>query len=101
MDVRALGLTASSAESAGSIGFLLVFLLTFVSPAFVPVKSMPAVLQVFANLNPFTIVVDATRSLFLGVPAGNANWAAIAWSVGLVALFAPIAVARYRRVVTT
>jgi ABC-2 type transport system permease protein/oleandomycin transport system permease protein len=96
-----MGLTASSAESAGSVGFLLVFPLTFVSSAFVPVDSMPALLQVFAKANPFTIVVDATRALFLGTPAGNSIWGALAWSLGLVAVFAPIAVARYRRIVTT
>src|SRR3981081_4455454 len=84
-----MGLTASSAESAGSVGFLLVFPLTFVSSAFVPVDSMPALLQVFANVNPFTIVVDATRALFLGTPAGNSIWGAVAWSLGLVAVFAP------------
>ena len=94
-----MGLIASSAESAGSVGFLLVFPLTFVSSAFVPVDSMPALLQVFAKANPFTIVVDATRALFLGTPAGNSIWGALAWSLGLVAVFAPIAVARYRRIV--
>jgi ABC-2 type transport system permease protein/oleandomycin transport system permease protein len=96
-----MGLTASSAESAGSVGFLIVFPLTFVSSAFVPVDSMPALLQVFAKANPFTIVVDATRSLFLGTPAGNSIWAALAWSLGLIAVFAPVAVARYRRIVTS
>ncbi len=96
-----MGLLASSAESAGSIGFLIVFPLTFVSSAFVPVQSMPSLLQTFAQANPFTIVVDATRALFLGTTAGNSVWAAVAWSLGLIAVFAPIAVARYRRVVGT
>jgi ABC-2 type transport system permease protein/oleandomycin transport system permease protein len=93
-----MGLISSSPESAGSIGFLIVFPLTFVSSAFVPVESMPPALQTFAEVNPFTIVVDAVRALWLGVPAGNSIWAAVAWSVGLIALFAPLAVARYVRV---
>jgi len=96
-----MGLLASSAESAGSIGFLIVFPLTFVSSAFVLVQSMPSLLQTFAQANPFTIVVDASRALFLGTAAGNSVWAAVAWSLGLIAVFAPIAVARYRRVVGT
>jgi ABC-2 type transport system permease protein/oleandomycin transport system permease protein len=95
-----MGLGASSPESAGSIGFLVVFPLTFISSAFVPVDSMPAPLQAFAEVNPFTIVVDAVRSLFLGIPAGNSIWLAVVWSVGLIAVFAPLAVARYRRVAT-
>jgi ABC-2 type transport system permease protein len=96
-----MGLSASSAESAGSIGFLLVFPLTFVSSAFVPVDSMPGVLQVFAHINPITIVVDATRALFLGTPAGSSVWGALAWSLGLIAIFAPVSVWRYRRVVSS
>lgn len=95
-----MGLSASSAESAGSVGFLIVFPLTFVSSAFVPVNSMAAPLQAFARVNPFTIVVDATRSLFLGTPPGNSIWASLAWSIGLIAVFAPVAVARYRRIVS-
>jgi ABC-type polysaccharide/polyol phosphate export permease len=62
---------------------------------------MPTLLQIFAKANPFTIVVDATRALFLGTPAGNSIWGALAWSLGLVIVFAPIAVARYRRIVTS
>jgi ABC transporter DrrB family efflux protein len=92
-----MGLSASSPESAGAVGFLIVFPLTFVSSAFVPVESMPAPLQAFAEINPFTKVVDAVRSLFLDVPAGNSIWAGFAWSLGLIALFAPVAVWRYRR----
>ncbi len=95
-----MGLGASSPESAGSVGFIVVFPLTFVSSAFVPVDSMPEPLQVFADINPFTIVVDAARSLFLGTPAGNSIWLALAWSIGLIAVFAPLAVRKYRRVAT-
>ncbi len=54
----------------------------------------------FAEVNPFTIVVDAVRSLWLGAPAGNDVWGAFAWSLGLIAVFAPLAVSRYRRVST-
>jgi ABC transporter DrrB family efflux protein len=92
-----LGMLVSSAEAANSVGFIAVFPLTFISSAFVPVNSMPSVLRTFAEVNPFTIIVDAMRSLWLGVPAGNNVWEAIAWSLGIIAIFAPLAVARYRR----
>jgi ABC transporter DrrB family efflux protein len=92
-----LGLIASSPESANSIGFLAVFPLTFISSAFVPVDSMPAGLQWFAEINPFTVVVDAMRALWVGAPAGNYVWGAFVWSFVILAIFAPLAVARYRR----
>jgi ABC transporter DrrB family efflux protein len=94
-----VGLTSSSPEAAQSLGFIVIFPLTFVSSAFVPVESMPAALQAFAEVNPFTIVVDAMRSLFLGVPAGNNVWGAVAWSLGITAVFATLSVRRYKRAV--
>ena len=92
-----VGLLTSSPESANSVAFIAVFPLTFISSAFVPVNSMPAVLKAFAKVNPFTIVVDALRHLWLGAPAGNSVWGAVVWSIVIIALFSPIAVARYRR----
>jgi ABC transporter DrrB family efflux protein len=92
-----VGLLVSSPESANSAGFIAVFPLTFISSAFVPVPSMPSVLRAFANVNPFTIVVDAMRHLWIGQPAHNYVWGAVAWSLVIVAVFAPLAVARYRR----
>jgi ABC-2 type transport system permease protein/oleandomycin transport system permease protein len=91
-----LGMLVSSAEAANSVGFIAVFPLTFISSAFVPVKSMPGVLRAFANVNPFTITVDAMRALWDGAPAGNYIWGAVVWSIGIIAVFAPLAVARYR-----
>jgi ABC-2 type transport system permease protein/oleandomycin transport system permease protein len=92
-----LGMLVSTPEAANSVGFIAVFPLTFISSAFVPVQSMPEVLRGFAEVNPFTVTVDAMRSLWLGAPAQNNVWGAIAWSLAIVALFAPLAVARYRR----
>ena len=86
-----------SPEAANSVGFIAVFPLTFISSAFVPVGSMPEPLKAFATVNPFTIVVDAMRSLWIGAPAGNNVWGAVVWSLVILAVFAPLAVARYRR----
>ena len=95
-----LGLTASSAEAAQALGFIAVFPLTFASSAFVPTESMPDWLEAFANANPFTTVVDAIRALWLGAPAHSDVWVAVLWSLGLIAVFATLSVARYRRAVT-
>ena len=64
-----MGMVASSPESAQSVGFLAIFPLTFASSAFVPTDTMPTWLQKFADINPFTIVVNAVRALWLDAPA--------------------------------
>jgi ABC transporter DrrB family efflux protein len=94
-----VGLTASSPESSQAFGFILIFPLSFISSAFVPVDSMPGVLQAFAEVNPFTVTVDAMRALFLGAPAGNSIWGAVLWSIGIAVVFAFLSVRRYKRAV--
>lgn len=92
-----IGLSSSSPEASQSVGFILIFPLTFVSSAFVPVDSMPSALQAFAEVNPFTTTVEAMRALFLGTPAGNDVWAAVLWSIGIAVFFAVLSVHRYKR----
>jgi ABC-2 type transport system permease protein/oleandomycin transport system permease protein len=94
-----IGLTSSSPEAAQSLGFILIFPLTFISSAFVPPETMPAALQWFAEWNPFSITVNAIRALFIGDPAGNTVWGAIAWSIGIATVFAILAVTKYKRAV--
>jgi ABC transporter DrrB family efflux protein len=95
-----IGLSSSSPEASNAYGFTILFPVTFVSSAFVPVGSMPAWLQPIAENNPFTTMVDAARALFLGTPAGNDVWLAVAWTVVIIAVFAPLSAWRYSRVVT-
>ena len=92
-----IGLSSSSPEASQSFGFLLIFPLTFVSSAFVPVEAMPGAVQAFAEVNPFTPTVNAMRALFLGAPAGNTIWGAVLWSIGIAVVFAFLSVARYKR----
>jgi ABC transporter DrrB family efflux protein len=91
-----LGMLVSTPEAANSLGFIAVFPLTFISSAFVPVRTMPEPLRAFAEVNPFTIIVDAMRSLWLGIPARDNVWGAVVWSLVIIAVFAPLAVSRYR-----
>jgi len=93
-----VGLFSSSPETANSIGFTLIFPLTFASSVFVPVATMPDGLRQFAEVNPFTTVADAVRSLWLNTPANTDVWMAFVWCFVLIAVFAPLATARYRKV---
>ena len=95
-----IGLSSSSPEASNAYGFTILFPVTFVSSAFVPVATMPSRLQPIAEHNPFTTMVDAARALFLGIPAGNSVWLASVWTIAIIGVFAPLSAWRYRRVVT-
>ena len=92
-----VGLTVRGAEAAQSAGFVVIFPLVFASSVFVPVSSMPDWLQAFAEASPVTLTANAARSYALGggVPASLAG--AAAWIIGLLAIFIPLCVWRYRR----
>ena len=94
-----IGLTASSPEASNAYGFTILFPVTFVSSAFVPVESMPSWLEPVAENNPFTTMVDAARALFVGTPAGNDVWLAVVWAVVITLVFGALSVWRYRRAV--
>ena len=71
----------------------------FASSAFVPVNTMPGWLQAFAKNQPVSIAIDAVRSLVLGGQYSSTGkvLGSLAWSIGIIAVFAPLAVRRYRR----
>src|SRR5437763_5179637 len=98
-----IGLMVRSAEAAQSGGFIWLFPLTFASSAFVPVATMPTWLQAFARHNPISVLADALRGLFHVNPAlttGDIRWAliqSVAWIAGILIVFVPLSVIRYRR----
>jgi len=76
---------------------VVIFPLIFASSVFVPVATMPHWLQAFAKISPVTVTADAARSLALfGTPASLG--AAAAWIGGLLAVFIPLSVWRYRQI---
>ena len=92
-----IGLSVRDVESAQAAGFVWVFPLVFASSAFVPVESMPGWLQTFADINPVTVTVDALRALTLGGPVTRPLLESLAWITGILLVFVPLAVNRYRR----
>jgi len=93
-----LGLTAKSAEAAGAAALPLTVLLGFPSSAFLLTRSLPGPLRAYADHQPVSATVDTVRPLLLGGPTAPHAVAAIIWYVGIVAVFAPVSVLRYRRV---
>jgi ABC-2 type transport system permease protein/oleandomycin transport system permease protein len=94
-----VGLFAKDAETAQAASFPILAPLVFASSAFVPVSSMPGWLQAFAKHQPVSVIVDAVRGLTIGGASTGDVLEALAWIVGIIAVAAPLAVARYRRAV--
>lgn len=92
-----VGLTVGDPETAQAASFPVMAPLVFASSAFVPVETMPGWLQVFAEHQPVSITASAVRALVLGGPTTSYVLQTIAWCVGILVVFAPLAVARYRR----
>jgi ABC-2 type transport system permease protein len=99
-----LGLAAGSPQAAQGLSFL-VFPLSFVSSAYVPVSTMPGWMQGFANNQPMTQMINTVRALtggpaaqlLLGHSVSYYLVPSLLWSAGLVAVFAPLAVWKLKR----
>ena len=79
------GLSATSVDGAGVIGYPIHFL-PLISSAFVPTRSMPAGVRAFAENQPVTAIVETIRALLLNQPVGNKIWISLAWCVGIIAV---------------
>ena len=96
-----LGLVAPTVETVQQL-----FPLTFLSNAFVPTATLPAVLQPIAEWNPVSCLTQATRELFGNpspyptgsFPSEHPFLLSILWTVGILVVFAPMAVRRYRAI---
>ena len=93
----ALGLRVSDPEAAQAAGVPLVFLLVFTSSAFVPATDMPGWLQAFGTHQPVNALVTAERALILGGQATRDVLVSLAWSAGILIIFALIAARTYAR----
>jgi oleandomycin transport system permease protein len=93
-----LGLFVKSPQSLQGFGFIVMFPLTFGSNVFVKTSTLPGWLQAWVKINPVTALSEASRGLVLGGPIAAPAWHSILWAIGITAVFAPLAVRRYRRI---
>jgi len=100
-----VGLSVRSPEAVQGLAFVIVFPITFLSNAFVPVNTMPSVLQTFAAWNPISVIVAATRHLFGNpvAPITTHSWplehpviAGFGYCALLLSIMVPLTLRRYR-----
>jgi ABC-2 type transport system permease protein len=92
-----IGTIARSARAVQGISMMILFPLTFLSNAFVPVTTLPGWLAAFVKVNPVSHLVSATRDLANnGVVSSQAGWTLVAGLV-VIAVFAPLSIRSYRR----
>lgn len=91
------GVIARTASSVQGISMIILFPLTFLSNAFVPVDTMPTWLQWFVNVNPVSHLVTAVRDLVNASTFGVDAWISLLGAAVIVAVFAPLTVRAYMR----
>lgn len=92
-----IGTMARSAQSVQGFSMMILFPLTFLSNAFVPVRTLPAGLSTFVTINPVSHLVSAMRDLANhGALSGEVGWTLLAGFV-VIAIFAPLSVRSYKR----
>ena len=92
-----IGTIARNARSVQGISMLILFPLTFLSNAFVPVSTLPSGLAEFVKINPVSLLVSATRDLAnYGTITSQVGWTLLA-GLAVIVIFAPLSVRSYRR----
>jgi ABC transporter DrrB family efflux protein len=91
-----IGISVRDVETAQVAGFVWVFPLVFASSLYVPIETMPGWLQVFAQINPVTPMVDTMRALALGGNVSASLWKTLVWDGVIILVFLPLALRRYR-----
>ena len=76
---------------------MFVIPLTFGSNVFVPTETMPGWLAAWSDVNPVSLIADVMRGLMLRNELSPSILGVVAWLVGIVAVFFPLAMWAYRR----
>ncbi|MFE6164601.1 ABC transporter permease [Streptomyces sp. NPDC056486] len=92
-----VGMLVKSPGSVQGLMTVLVLPLTFASNVFVPDRTMPGWLQVWSDINPVSLMADTMRGLLNGGEVAGPFLGSLAWMVGVIAVFAPLAMRAYRK----
>ncbi|TDC49940.1 ABC transporter permease [Jiangella ureilytica] len=100
-----IGLSVGSPQVAASAGLIWLFPVVFMSNVFVDPSSMPSVVQAIAEWNPVSAIASGARELFGNQslvqseawPMQHPVAAALLWCLLIIAVFAPLAVRKYKK----
>ncbi|WP_395387226.1 ABC transporter permease [Pediococcus parvulus] len=92
-----VGLMAKNAELIGSLSMIIILVMTFLSNAFIPVKTLPKVIQAIVKINPVSLTITAIRTILsTGNWGSNATLVLISGGV-IILIFMPLTVLVYQR----
>jgi ABC-2 type transport system permease protein len=91
-----LGLLLRSPNAVMNAGFMGIFPITFLSNVFVEPETLPSALEAFVEVNPVSILANASRGLMEGNADGTDIAISLATAAVLTAIFAPITTRLYR-----
>jgi ABC-2 type transport system permease protein len=91
------GVIAKTASGVQGISMLILFPLTFLSNAFVPVNTMPKPLAWFATVNPVSHLVNAIRTLLDQGRTSHDFWMSLFGALIIMAVFSVVTVKAYIR----
>lgn len=92
-----VGMSMREPGAVQGVSFVAMFPLTFGSNMLVPTDTLPGWLQAWVDVNPVARLMEAVRGLMIGGPVAVPVTHTLLWAAGLLVVFAPLAVAAYRR----
>ena len=92
-----LGVLVKDEGAVMAFAFIVFIPLMLGSSLAAPIDTLPGWLQAWANINPVTHAMDASRALLAGASAGDSIIQTIIWSAMILLIFCPLAIASYSR----
>jgi ABC-type multidrug transport system permease subunit len=100
------GMLVRSPDAMQGVGFIIIFPLSFMAGAFVPISGMALIPRTIAQWDPISALVATSRKLSNGVPSSgswllsHAELSMVLWSLLLLAIFIPLALHRFNNTVS-
>jgi len=91
------GVIGRSAAGVQGISMMVLFPLTFLSNAYVPINTLPTALRWFATVNPVSHLITAVREIINHGVIGQDFWLSVLGGLVVLLIFAPLTVSAYRK----